>query len=435
MKISLYIPCYNAAETIGPCLDAVLKQTLSPDEIIVVDDGSTDQIQTILQKYPVRIIQHSENKGLGAVRNTALHNVRGDFVASLDGDCVPEPDWLERLMKLFYSDRVGGVGGRLVEKFSSSICDRWRTIHMPQSWQAEERAPLFLFGANTVFRREVILKAGLYNEKFQRNYEDVDLCKRLSSIGYNFGYDSLAVVYHIKKDTLQTVLNSFWHWHVYYYEQEGFYTNQDSFEKKLKDSIGLANRLLDEDFKEGRHELLYLNFLLALHHCLKDWEYFYYQSSFSQHNYEKREFWLSLFDLIFFYHFKSNQKRSLSFLPSSFAFIQNYYVLLLLIGKHLKGRFESEQKRFPILLCKHLLLSVFNVDDACLAERVGLLIFRRNNWEHFMRTSHPYLETCLLEKFSQQFITWLNGLIYHKPTLVPKILWAAEKTDKELILY
>ena len=125
-KVSLYIPCYNADKFIDEALRGVKLQTYPVDEIIVVDDGSTDDTVAKASRYNVRIIRHGENKGLAAARNTAVTNAKNEFVASLDADCVPSADWLERLMKNCTGEKIAGVGGKLIERYASTIADRWR---------------------------------------------------------------------------------------------------------------------------------------------------------------------------------------------------------------------------------------------------------------------------------------------------------------------
>jgi glycosyltransferase involved in cell wall biosynthesis len=69
MKISLYIPCYNVEGHIERCIKGVLKQTLQPEKILVIDDGSTDRTAEIASNYPVKVIKHGSNRGLAAARN------------------------------------------------------------------------------------------------------------------------------------------------------------------------------------------------------------------------------------------------------------------------------------------------------------------------------------------------------------------------------
>src|SRR5215831_14943417 len=83
-KISVYIPAYNVADYLPRCLEALFAQTLPPDEILVIDDGSRDASAEIASKYPsVALIHHGTNKGLGAARNTATRAARNELVASL----------------------------------------------------------------------------------------------------------------------------------------------------------------------------------------------------------------------------------------------------------------------------------------------------------------------------------------------------------------
>jgi len=95
--ITVYIPAYNVAQFLPRAIESLLTQTLSPAEILVIDDDSTDDSANVAQRYPrVTVVRHERNCGLAAARNTAFRTARGEFVASLDADCVAEPTWLER---------------------------------------------------------------------------------------------------------------------------------------------------------------------------------------------------------------------------------------------------------------------------------------------------------------------------------------------------
>ena len=114
-KVSFYVPCFNAAKTIGPCLEAVFKQEYPVAEVIVVDDGSTDESAAIASRYPVKLLSHAHNLGLAAARNTAIKNAKGDFIASVDADCCSQSNWLWLLMQKFDDSRVAATGGPLIE--------------------------------------------------------------------------------------------------------------------------------------------------------------------------------------------------------------------------------------------------------------------------------------------------------------------------------
>jgi len=212
-SVSVYIPCYNAAEFIARSVEGVLQQTCPADEILVVDDGSRDATLEIAARYPVRIVRHEQNLGLAAARNTAFREARNEFVASLDADCVAAPDWLEKLVPHLQDPQVAGVAGRLTEGIQRSLADRWRRAHMPQEWgSAAIRNPRFLFGSNTLFRKSTVEAAGGYNESMRTNGEDADLSKRLRARGLELIYDPAAGVTHLRHDTIRSILDTYWRW-------------------------------------------------------------------------------------------------------------------------------------------------------------------------------------------------------------------------------
>jgi len=97
-KLSVIIPLYNHAETIGICLDSVLNQTRQADEIIVVDDGSTDRTQKVLDTYRKHIKSIlQKNQGAPKARNNGFAASTGDYVIFCDADVRMKPNMLERL--------------------------------------------------------------------------------------------------------------------------------------------------------------------------------------------------------------------------------------------------------------------------------------------------------------------------------------------------
>jgi len=94
-RICIYVPAYNVATMLAKVLDGIMAQTAKPDEILVIDDGSSDNPAAIVEHYPaVTLIRHVVNKGLAAGRNTAFSSTQCEFVGSLDGDVIAAPDWV-----------------------------------------------------------------------------------------------------------------------------------------------------------------------------------------------------------------------------------------------------------------------------------------------------------------------------------------------------
>ena len=215
--VSLYIPCYNGEQYIANCIEGVLKQYRKPDEIFVIDDGSTDRTAEIASSYPqVTVIRHEKNSGLSAARNTAIRASTGEYVASLDADCHADKLWLYTLLQIMKGlpDHVAGIGGKLVEAFQESPADEFRAIFMSQHKGDEPLIdPGFVAGANTMFRRSALLQVGGYHEAFRTNGEDVLICRKLKTCGYSVVYEPRAIVNHLRRDTSASVVRMNWaHW-------------------------------------------------------------------------------------------------------------------------------------------------------------------------------------------------------------------------------
>lgn len=422
MKVGLYIPCYNAAETLRFCLEGVFKQSLRPDEVIVVDDGSSDDTAKAASLYPVRIITHAENLGLAAARNTAVKALKTELIASLDSDCIPDPEWLASLSAAFDSPDIAGAGGRIVEGYSSSVFDSWRKAHMRQEWGEERKNPAFLFGANTLLLREAIVSAGLYNTEFRNNYEDVDICRRLREKGYSLVYEPKALAHHYKSDDFHSLLNTYWRWNFPYYQESGYYSDQERFIYKIKDNLGLANRYMEEDLNAERHKLLYLDLLLALHHSWKDFEYFVSQGSRKDTRPPPVSLWLSFLDLNLSYHLHRQRDELPTLLPKSDYFLQNFFAMELLLFRHNQGLFSRELKK---ALYRDLLLSVYKVQDEHLMEK--LLTFNNflPDWSALLKKRHPHLNMSFLSELSVVFEEWLQRPIFRSNNMAHLIEMAA----------
>ena len=113
-KVSVIIPTYNRAHLVGRAIRSVLNQTYQDFEIIVVDDGSTDNTEEVVKSFNdprIRYIRHEENKGAAAARNTGIKAAKGKFIAFQDSDDEWLPKKLEKQMEAFdnASPKVGVV--------------------------------------------------------------------------------------------------------------------------------------------------------------------------------------------------------------------------------------------------------------------------------------------------------------------------------------
>ena len=111
--LSVVICSLNGAAGVDRCLHALAAQKDVELQVIVVDDGSTDDTSEVAREHGVTVIRHEVNRGLAAARNTGVQAATAPVVAFLDDDCEPEPEWARELVDA-YTDGVVGVGGTVV---------------------------------------------------------------------------------------------------------------------------------------------------------------------------------------------------------------------------------------------------------------------------------------------------------------------------------
>jgi glycosyltransferase involved in cell wall biosynthesis len=150
MKVSVVIPAYNAERTIGEAVVHSLSQTKGSlqVELIVVDDGSTDDTAAIAESAGATVIRQ-QNAGPAAARNRGWQSATGTFICFTDSDCIPIAGWLENLLDGFTDSQVGAVAGSYEVANPSSWLARW--VHQ-EIMERHKRMPPFIraFGSYNV---------------------------------------------------------------------------------------------------------------------------------------------------------------------------------------------------------------------------------------------------------------------------------------------
>ena len=243
MHVTVAIPCYNGAHYLEQTIQSVLAQQRRADEVLVVDDGSTDGSAAIAVRYPVRLVSHPTNLGLSSVRNTAITETTGDILAFIDVDALAHPAWLGTLLENYTHGDVSGVGGPGVESNIQNSVDRWRQIHAAQGY-GNKRLPNapHLFGLNMSFRTDALRAVGGFDTNLRTNAEDMDIGYRLNDRGYRLVYHPDALVYHQRQDDLESMRKTIYRW--YYW---AFVVKRKNGRNPWTLAVGTLRRLLWTD--------------------------------------------------------------------------------------------------------------------------------------------------------------------------------------------
>ena len=201
LSVSVIVPVYNGARTIISCLESLLVQDYPNElyEIIVVENGSTDETTNLVKKYPVRLL-HCERKGPAFARNFGVQYSKAELIAFTDSDCVADPQWLKNLVSAYEDAQVAGAGGKIIplKEAEYSHIQYYSEINNPlENFLSGEGEFLpHLYTANASYRREMFLKISGFNDKLL-TAEDVDLSWRLQlAQGCKLAYVEDALVYH-----------------------------------------------------------------------------------------------------------------------------------------------------------------------------------------------------------------------------------------------
>jgi len=214
LDISLYIPVYNGESTIERVLKSALKLDPGPNEIIVVNDGSTDDTLKILNKYKneIKIINNIENKGLAYSRNIGIEKALNENVASIDSDVEVSSTWLKELNDTKNKFNSAMSGSKLIEKLKDeNIYNMWRHIYATQnSFGNIDIGNLGrpLSGSNTLLSKSVWREIGGYEIQYKTNGEDSNFCQKLLNLNYKTSYCSQAKCYHLRNDNLKSLLDA-----------------------------------------------------------------------------------------------------------------------------------------------------------------------------------------------------------------------------------
>lgn len=207
-KVSVVVASYNGGRTLPACLDSLTHLNYPNYEVILVDDGSTDDTARIAAHYlAVRTI-HQKNLGLSAARNTGIGSATGDIVAFTDSDCRADEDWLYYLVgDLLRSDGCA-IGGH---NFPPPEDDRVAACVAvspggPAHVMLDDRSAEHIPGCNMAFWKWALTEIEEFDPQFRAAGDDVDVCWRLLQRGYKIAFSHSGFVWHYRRNTIAAYL-------------------------------------------------------------------------------------------------------------------------------------------------------------------------------------------------------------------------------------
>ena len=204
-SVSIIIPTFNGASRIGSCLDALMRQVARRDvEILVVNDGSTDNTAKVVERYSGLRLINQANAGPAAARNRGALEARGEIILFTDDDCVPMPDWLDAMIVPFEDPDVVGVRG-VYRTHQERLTPRFVQIEYEERYRLMSNLDRidFIDTYSAAFRRDRFLEMTGYDTSFPvACAEDIELSYRMSARGWKMKFAPAAIVYHTHPDTL-----------------------------------------------------------------------------------------------------------------------------------------------------------------------------------------------------------------------------------------
>ncbi len=198
VKISVVIPAYNAAAFLPRCLESVLAQTLKPEEVIVVDDGSTDNTAALAAELGARVISQP-NGGLSAARNTGIRNASCEWIALLDADDMWAPTKLERQAACIRPETVLVYTG--VRNFDDNGVRSASPATAVTSALKMIRYRTPFSSSSVLARREMLMLDGGFREDI-RACEDWEMWFRLRQLGEFEAVADPLTDYYVYPDSL-----------------------------------------------------------------------------------------------------------------------------------------------------------------------------------------------------------------------------------------
>ena len=234
-RISVVVATLNGARTIRDTMEGLQRLEYPDFEVIVINDGSTDDTVRIVGEYPAARLISTPNNGLSTARNIGWQAATGEIIAYIDDDAWPDPHWLHYIAYRFMNGDWVGVGGwNIAPPGDGPIADCIANapggpVHVLLSDTEAEHIP----GCNMAFRRSALEAIGGFDPRYRAAGDDVDVCWRLQETGGRIGFHAGAMDWHHRRNSLV----------MYWRQQKGYGKAEALLEEKWPERYSAVGHL------------------------------------------------------------------------------------------------------------------------------------------------------------------------------------------------
>lgn len=214
MKLSVVIPVYNAEKEIGDCLNAICNSKYTPNEVIVVDDFSSDRSALVASRFKCRIIKNKVNKGPAESRNIGGFAAKGDLILFLDSDIIVSEDTLTKIVHSFNEyPQIAGTWCIMSKRHPhTNFCSQYKNLFLHFYAMQLEKFGSHFVSAVATLKREIFVESGGFDTRFKTVcMEDVELGHRLGSRGFKIYLNKDIEVVHTKYYSLKKLVKNDYH--------------------------------------------------------------------------------------------------------------------------------------------------------------------------------------------------------------------------------
>jgi len=242
-RISIVIPNFNKAETVGKCLEAALNSDYGNFEVIVVDDHSSDNSVEIISTFPCRLIQLKRRSGTSKARNTGAKNSTGEIIFFTDSDCLLQRDTLSMVNTVFSELGPGTViGGTYTQlPHDKTFFSTFQSVFANYFETKNAENPDYIAAHAMIMTADVFEKSGGFPETFLPIIEDVELSHRLRASGCRLMMCPRIQVEHIFNfsltRSLRNAVRKTEYWTMYSLMNRDLFTDSGCASKELKINV------------------------------------------------------------------------------------------------------------------------------------------------------------------------------------------------------